>query len=399
MDLIFNMIPLSVPNIAGNEWKYVKECLDTGWVSSAGPFVSRFEEEICSYVGGKFAVGTVNGTAALHIALLVSGIQPNDEVIVPTITFVAPVNVVRYVGAFPVFMDCDEYFNLDVEKLLDFLKNETVQKGDFCYNRGSGRRISAIIPVHVFGNPVNLEPLLPELRKRNIRIIEDATESLGSHYVAGTLSGKYTGTIGSIGCFSFNGNKIITTGGGGMLVTDDEDVARKAKYLTTQAKDDPVRYIHNEIGYNYRLTNVQAAIGLAQLEQLDGFIRRKREIFHLYQQLLANEEHVRFMGYPRYASPNFWLGVMEMDFDSSKHRDSLMECLGIRKIQTRPVWYPNHLQKPFRRMQAYRIEKAPEKVARALNLPSSSSLKDEEVQFVVQSVKDCIRSISSKGDA
>ena len=380
------MIPLSVPHIGGNEWKYVKECLDTGWVSSAGPFVTRFEEEICRYTGAKYAAATVSGTAALHVALLIAGVRPDDEVIVPTLTFIAPVNAVRYVGAYPVFMDCDDYFNMDVEKTLDFLKKETFQKDGFCYNRKTHRRISAVIPVHVFGNPVNLEPLLPVCQEKNIRIVEDATESLGSRYVSGNLAGKFTGTVGDIGCFSFNGNKIITTGGGGMLVTDDGALAEKARYLTTQAKDDPVRYIHNEIGYNYRLTNIQAAMGVAQLEQLDGFIRKKKKFFIQYQQSFRELRSARLLVPPPYAAPNFWLFALELTDVFPLSRDDLMLRLQEKGIQTRPVWFPNHMQKPFRGLQAYRIERAPQKVAKTLNLPSSATLTREEIHTVAGEV-------------
>ncbi|MCK4826699.1 aminotransferase class I/II-fold pyridoxal phosphate-dependent enzyme, partial [bacterium] len=256
------LIPLSVPSIQGNEWKYIKECLDSEWVSSAGKYVDKFEEEICRYTGAKYAVACVNGTAALHVSLKLVGVQPADEVIVPTLTFIAPVNVVRYLNAEPIFMDADDYYNIDAQKTIQFIKNESEFRNGFTYNKKTGKRISAIIPVHVFGNAVNLEELIPICKKRNIKIIEDATESLGTAYTKGKFAGKHTGTIGDIGCFSFNGNKIITTGGGGMIVTNNPGYAQKARYLTTQAKDDKIHYIHNDIGYNYRLTNIQAALGV-----------------------------------------------------------------------------------------------------------------------------------------
>ena len=280
-------LPLSIPNIRGNEWRYVKECLDTGWVSSAGSFVDDFEEGIASYLGSRHAISCVNGTAALHIALLISGIGPGDEVIVPTVTFIAPVNAVRYAGADPVFMDCDDYLNMDAEKTVEFLRKECRLRGGRLYNRKSEKRLSAILPVHVFGNPVDIEPLMAIAARYGLKVIEDATESLGSRYIKGRYKGRMSGAVGDIGCLSFNGNKIITTGGGGMLVTNNKKTAGIARYLTTQAKDDPVKYIHNSLGYNYRLSNIQAALGLAQLEMIDEFIGIKRA------NLASYDRHIR----------------------------------------------------------------------------------------------------------
>ena len=271
------MIPLSVPCLGGNEWKYVKECLDTEWVSTAGKYVERFETDFRAYVGASHAVACVNGTAALQVALRIVGVLPGDEVIVPTLTFIATVNVVKYLGGEPVFMDCDDFYNIDFEKTVDFLQRHTEMKNGNTYNRLTGRRIAAVIPVHIFGNAARLPEFVAICRERNIRIIEDAAESIGTFYDAPDAGKRHTGTIGDIGCFSFNGNKIITTGGGGMVVTNDPDFAEKAKYLTTQAKDDEVRYVHNEVGYNFRLTNVQAAIGVAQLELLPGYLETKRK--------------------------------------------------------------------------------------------------------------------------
>ena len=227
------VIPLSVPSIQGNEWKYIKECLDTEWVSSVGKYVGLFEQRIARYTGAKHAVACVNGTAALHIALNLAGVQPGDEVIVPTLTFISPVNVVKYLSANPVFMDCDRYYNIDAGKVIRFLEKETEFRSGFTYNGSTGRRISAIIAVHVFGNAVFLDELTDVCLKRNIEIIEDATESLGTWYISGKHKGRHCGTVGTLGCLSFNGNKIITTGGGGMILTDNSDLAEKARYLTT----------------------------------------------------------------------------------------------------------------------------------------------------------------------
>ena len=275
-------IPLCVPTLKGDEWKYVKECIDTEWVSSAGKYVDLFEQNISEYTGSKYAVACVNGTSAIQVSLRLAGVLPGDEVIVPTLTFIAPINAIAYNNASPVFMDADNFYNLDAGKTISFINNETVFKDGFTYNKSTNVKVAALLPVHVWGNACWLDELTELCRERNIAIVEDASESLGTFYKEGKYKGKHTGTIGKLGCLSFNGNKIITTGGGGMILTDDEKLAEKAKYLTTQAKDDPVRYIHHEIGHNFRLTNVQAALGVAQLEQLSGFLDRKRDIYRQY---------------------------------------------------------------------------------------------------------------------
>jgi aminotransferase in exopolysaccharide biosynthesis len=378
-------IPLSVPSISGKEWKYVKECLDTGWVSSLGKYVGFFEKKISDYTDSRFTVACVNGTAALHIALIVAGVKPDDEVIAPTLTFIASVNTVKYVGADPIFMDCDDYYNIDAVKTIEFIEDETEVKNGYTYNKKTGKKISAIIPVHVFGNAVNLEKLFSLCKERNIKVIEDATESLGTKYIKGSFSGKYTGTVGDIGCYSFNGNKIITTGGGGMIVTDNEEYAEKARYLTTQAKDDPIRYIHNEIGYNYRLTNIQAAMGVAQLEQLDKFIEIKKKNYEFYKDKISSIEGLKIAGVPVYAQQNHWLYALQIDKGIyGKDREKLMKTLEEKGIQTRPVWQLNHLQKPYRNCQAYKIEKAIKLHKITLNIPCSVGLEKKEIKKILE---------------
>ena len=267
------MISLSVPTFRGNELEYVKQCIKTEWVSTAGQFVSKFEDSISEYTKSKHAVAVVNGTSALHIALKVAGVKEKDEVIAPTLTFIAPINAILYNHATPVFMDCDDYYNIDAEKTIDFIKQKTVYKEGFSYNKTTKNRISAIVPVHVWGNAANLKDLFELCKKRNIATVEDASESLGTFY----NDGAHSGTNGLIGCISFNGNKIITSGGGGMVITDDAKLANTLRYLTTQAKDDSFNYVHNEVGFNYRLTNIQAGLGLGQLEQLPLFLKRKKK--------------------------------------------------------------------------------------------------------------------------
>ena len=379
-----DFIPLSVPSFKGNEWKYIKECLDTEWVSSAGKYVDLFEQKICEFTGAKYAVACVNGTAALQVALRLVGVQPGDEVIVPTLTFISPINVIKYLNAEPIFMDCDDYYNIDVDKTTKFIKEETIFKDGFTYNKTTDRKISAIIPVHIFGNACNMEKLVPICKERNIKIIEDATESLGTTYIKGKFSGKHTGTIGELGCLSFNGNKIITTGGGGMIVTDNEEYTKRAKYLTTQAKDDEVRYIHNEIGYNYRLTNIQAALGVAQLEKLPEYLETKKKNYLIYKNKIDKIKGLYLAETPDYAYNNQWMYALQIDKDLySKDREQLMAYLSENQIQTRPVWYLNHLQKPYKNCQSYEIATAYQLMEKTLNIPCSINLSGKQIIEII----------------
>ncbi len=381
------IIPLSVPSIQGNELKYIKECLDTEWVSSAGKYVDLFEKKITEFTGAQYAIACVNGTAALHIALMLAGIKPKDEVIVPTLTFISPINAVRYCNAHPIFMDADKFYNIDEEKTIDFINKETIFKDGNTYNKETQKCIRAIIPVHVFGNAVYLDELYKICKERNIKIIEDATESLGTKYTKGKFAGKHTGIIGELGCLSFNGNKIITTGGGGMILTDNKDYAEKAKYLTTQAKDDSVRYIHNEIGYNYRLTNIQAALGVAQLEKLPEFIEIKKRNFSIYKEKINEIPGLHLAETPDYAENNHWMYSLQIDKDKyGKDREKLMQYFSEKGIQTRPVWYLNHLQKPYKGYQNYKIEKAVELWENTLNIPCSVNLTNESIYKVLENL-------------
>jgi perosamine synthetase len=383
-DVAARFIPLSVPVIGGNEWTYIKECLDTEWVSSAGKYVEKFEADFAARVGAAHAVACVNGTAALQVALQVVGVRAGEEVIAPTLTFIATVNAARYLGAEPVFMDCDGYFNLDVEKLADFLARATEQRDGRCFNRQTGRRIAAIVPVHVFGNAVRLREIIDLCRPRGIRIVEDAAESLGTAY----LDGPHTGTLGDIGCFSFNGNKIITTGGGGMIVTDNTEYAIRARYLTTQAKDDEVRYIHEEVGYNFRLTNIQAALGVAQLERLPEYLEIKQRNFARYRAGIADIDGLSLVNPPGYARNNLWMYALRIDETRYRtDREGLMAYLKTQGIQTRPVWHLNHLQTPYRQCESWRIERAPQLLADTLNLPCSVNLREEDIDFVLDRLR------------
>jgi perosamine synthetase len=381
-------IPLSVPSINGNEWKYVKECLDTEWVSSAGKYVNLFEQRIAEYTGSKYAVACVNGTSALQISLQLVGVQPDDEVIVPTLTFIAPVNAVVYNNANPIFMDADKYYNIDAEKTIKFILEETAFENGFTYNKITKKRISAIIPVHVWGNACWMDELVDVCFERNISIVEDASESLGTFYTKGKYSGKHTGTIGKLGCISFNGNKIITCGGGGVILTDECDLADKARYLTTQAKDDPTKYIHHEIGYNFRLTNIQAALGVAQLEQLPIYLERKREIHLKYVFEINNLEGLSIAETPGYANNNCWLNILQFDTNIYKNKiESIISKLDEDGIQTRPVWYLNHLQKPYKLSRNFEITMARMLYNISLCIPSSVQLLPHQIIRIIQLLK------------
>jgi len=374
-------IPLSEPEISGNEWKYIKECLDRGWVSSVGNYVNRFEEMVANYVGTKYAVATVNGTSALHVSLIACGVKPDDEVIVPSLTFIASVNVVRYCNANPVFMDCDPYtLCIDVQKVIDFLKKECESRsGGYTYNKNTGRRIKAIIPVHILGHPTDMEPLSEVCKEYNIDVIEDATESLGSEY-----KGKKTGSFGKVGCFSFNGNKIITTGGGGMVVTGDENIAKRIRHLTTQAKCDSFEYEHDEIGYNYRLTNIQAAMGVAQMERLDEFIEIKRINALMYKELLSDLDEVEFLWENEWAKSNFWFYTIRVP---KEHKKPLMEYLLSKGIQVRPIWKIINTLSMYKECQTSTTDNAMKSYETCINLPCSVALKEKEIAFVVENIK------------
>jgi perosamine synthetase len=381
-----SQIPLCVPHLKAREWEYVKQALDTNFISSVGPFVERFERELARAVGTAHAVATVNGTAALHIALLVAGVQPGDEVLLPSLTFVAPANAVRYVGAWPVFLDVEpDYWQLDVEQLRAFIEVECQVTAGVLRNRRTGRRIAAILPVDMLGHPCEMQAIGEIAGRYGIAVVEDATESLGA-----TDAGHPVGSLAPIACFSFNGNKIITTGGGGMIVTDNEAWARKAKYLTTQAKDDPLEHLHNEIGYNYRLTNLLAALGCAQLEQLVSFVDHKRRIAATYAETLASVPGIRLMRERSDARSIFWMYTILVD-ETAFGMDSraLLRELSAKSIQTRPLWCPLHRLQPYRDAQAWNISVAERLYADALSLPCSVGLTLEEARYVA----GCIASI------
>ncbi|MBT6561484.1 MAG: LegC family aminotransferase [Candidatus Scalindua sp.] len=375
-----DLIPLSEPLISGNEWKYIKDCLDTGWVSTVGAYVTRFEEALAGYIGTKYAVATVNGTSALHVSLIACGVQPNDEVLVPALTFISPVNVIHYCNAYPVFMDCNtDTLCIDVQKVVDFIRKECeLRSNGYAYNKETNRRVKAVIPVHIFGHPTDMDMLLDVCVENNIDIIEDATESLGSEY-----KGEKTGSFGKAGCFSFNGNKIITAGGGGMVVTDDDDLSNKIRHLTTQAKRDSFEYDHDEVGYNYRLNNIQAAMGVAQMEKIDEFVQVKRENANYYIELLANIKGLGFLRETEWAKSNYWLFTIKVP---QEHKKPLIDHLLSENIQARPIWKLIHSLPMYSGFQSYQIERAVDAYESCISLPSSVNIKQSEIEYIVNHI-------------
>lgn len=378
-------IALCVPEIRGNEWVYIKECLDTNFVSSVGSFVDRFECELAASMGVRFAVATVNGTAALHIALLTAGVQADDEVLVSTLSFIAPANAIRYAGAWPVFIDAEpEYWQMDTAKAGEWLRTHCHWSAGELRNRVTGRRVSAMIPVHILGHPVDMDPLLELAAEFKLAVIEDATESLGAKY-----RGRTVGALARMACLSFNGNKLLTTGGGGMLLTDDPEIAKRAKYLTTQAKDDSVEFVHGAVGFNYRLTNVQAAMGCAQLEQLDDYLAAKRRIAATYNDAFRGVPGLAPVREAPWAQSALWMYTMLVDeaaFGMSSR--ALLRRLDAGGIQTRPLWQPLHRSPAHAGAQATDCGTAETLNAASLSLPCSVGLTADEQRRVIAEILD-----------
>lgn len=380
-------IPLCAPEIRGNEWNYVKECLDGGWVSSVGDFVVRFEKDLARCTGARFGIATASGTAALHVALLVAGVEPEDEVIVSALTFIAPANAVRYVGAWPVFIDAEpEFWQMDPQKLRDFLQHGCIWRDGALYNRESGRRVRAIVPVHILGHPVDMDPILEAARRYGLVVIEDATESLGATY-----RGKEVGHLGDLACFSFNGNKVITTGGGGIILTDREEWAIRARHLTTQAKSDPLEYIHDEIGFNYRLTNIQAAVGVAQLELLDEYVAAKRQIAARYCEGLAGIRGIELPRQAAWAESIWWLYTIRVrEAEAGTSGRALMQVLQEAGIQSRPLWQPLHLSPAHAASPPRPCPIATQLYREGLSLPSSVGLHPDDQDRVIRAIMETL---------
>ena len=377
-------IRLHEPNISGNEFSYVNECLKDNWVSTSGKYVELFEKKISKYTNSKFSIAVLNGTIALQTSLILSEVLASDEVIVPTITFVATINAIKHTGANPIFMDIDDYLNLDQEKSIEFIKKKTFFKNGYTYNKISRKRIKAIIIVHVFGNAARFEELYNLCEKRNIDVIEDAAESIGTRYTKGKFKNKHTGTIGKLGFISFNGNKTITAGNGGVILTNNKKIAEKARYLITQAKDDPINFIHNNVGYNFKLSNVCAAIGVAQIENLNYFLKKKKKIHEIYKKKINQIDGLEILNCPDYAINNHWLNILKISNKKfNRSVKNLIRDFDKGGIQTRPIWFPNHMQKPFKKYMKYKINKAERIIRNLICLPSSSQLEVKSINKIV----------------
>lgn len=374
------MIPLSVPQLAGNEWQYVKECLDTNWISSAGAFVGKFEEQVAAFTQSPHAIACMNGTAALHVAMRVAGVTADSYVIAPNITFVATCNAISYTGAVPLLVDVDPAsWQLDLDLLEKVLEQDCQPDGaGGLQYKQDGRRISALMPVHVLGNMCDMERLVALAGRFNLPVIEDSTEALGASF-----NGKPAGTFGRFGTCSFNGNKVISTGGGGMVLCADPEDAARLKHLTTTAKTDPLDYFHDEIGYNYRLVNVLAAIGVAQMEQLEGFLKVKQATDDFYRSELAGVGDISFQEITPGVSPNNWL----FTFRTARMR-ALLTYLNANGVQSRPFWTPMN-ELPMFKHCPYHTERQHAKLVHqtAISIPSSSGISAAQRATVVREIK------------
>lgn len=360
--------------------KYVSECIETDWVSSVGAFVDQFEKMTAEFTGAKYAVATSSGTTALHTCLVLLGVNNNDLVIAPDITFVASINSIKYAGASPILIDIDEAtWQMDLTLLEEFLDTETEIREHVCYHKKSGRRIPVIMPVHVLGNMCDMEKLVSIASKYHVTILEDSTEALGSYYQR-----KHAGTFGLLGTLSYNGNKIITTGGGGMIITDDEKLAKRAKHLTTQAKADSFEYFHDEIGYNYRMVNTAAAMGVAQMEQLPLFLKRKKEIIAMYKDRLENVGDIIFQEVNVGANPNWWMPTIR-----TTKQKQLLNILNGNKMQSRPLWIPMNQLPMFSDDLFINQNNISQKIYKeCLSIPCSTNIKDEELEDVAKIIKE-----------
>ncbi|MGO8921295.1 MAG: LegC family aminotransferase [Stellaceae bacterium] len=366
--------PLHQPRFAGKEWDYVKECLDSTFVSSVGSFVTRFEQQMAAAAGTAHAIAVINGTAALHVSLLLAGIGPGDEVLAPALTFVATANAIRYCGALPHFVDSDPVtLGVDPERLAAYLRDVAERRGDGVVNRRTGRRLGAIVPMHTFGHPVDMEPLLALAAEWDLPVIEDATESLGSRY-----KGKPTGCWSQLAAFSFNGNKIVTTGGGGAIATDDARLAQAAKHLTTTAKlAHPWAFVHDQVGFNYRMPNLNAALGCAQLEQLPAFLAAKRTLAERYRRALTGLPGVEFVAEPPHARSNYWLNALLLDEQHADQRERLLQRCNEAGLACRPAWTLMHHLPMFRDCPRMELPVAESVERRLVNLPSGAGLAPE----------------------
>ena len=387
-------IPLSIPNIEGNEKTYVDDALEQGWVSTGGAYIIKLEQEMAKFLHTDNVVACQSGTSALHLSLVEADVKPGDVVLVPPLTFIAAVNPVKYQFATPVFIDCDDSLCMDPVKLHSFCEEECLWDGDVL--RYKDAVVKALVVVHVFGNMADMESIMEIAEKFNLKVIEDASEALGTHYTEGKYAGKYAGTIGDYGAYSFNGNKIITTGGGGAITARKSETVDHLRYLSTQAKNDPHYYIHDEIGYNYRMTNLQAALGVAQMEKLVEFIKRKQRNYDLYKREFANFDFVEMMPFREGTHSNKWFYSLKIDrMRISATMREIITALEKEGIQTRAIWGLINKQKPYAEEETYKLEKAPYYAERILNIPSSTQISEEEIKYVADKVKRLLKELAN----
>lgn len=380
------VIPLSIPNFEGNERIYVDDAIDRGWVSTGGAYITEFEKKLAAFLHTDIVCACQSGTSALHLSLVEAGVVPGDIVLVPPVTFIAAVNPVRYQFAEPVFIDCDDSLTMDPIKLRRFCEEKCEKAdGQLVHN---GKIVRALMAVHVFGNMADMEAIMDVAEKYSIKVVEDATEALGSRYTEGRYAGRYAGTIGHFGAYSFNGNKIITTGGGGAITAQKSETVNHMRYLSTQAKDDPHYYIHNEIGYNYRMTNLQAALGVAQMEELEMFIERKHKNYDLYKELFKDFELGELLPFRSGTYSNQWF--YSLNIDRTKVKAAMREIINklqTHGIETRAIWGLINEQLPYIKDECFELEKAPYYATRILNIPASTQLKEDDIRFAAEKVK------------
>lgn len=383
-------IGLSIPNLEVEPiLENLRECLKSGWISTGGRFITEFENKMAKYVGVDEAVGIQSGTAGLHTALRVLGVERGEEVIAPTLTFIAAVNPITYLGAEPVFIDCDDTFCMDPLKLEKFCREECEIRGEHLYNKKTNKCIKALVVVHVFGNMADMEKIVDIAKEYKLKVLEDSTEALGTYYTEGRYKGKYAGTIGDMGVYSFNANKIITTGGGGMVVSNDKELLDRVRFLSVQAKTNPLYFIHDEIGYNYRMLNLQAALGTDQIDRLEGFIETKIKNFERYKKAIENIEGLELMPFNKGIRANHWFYSLLVDKEKyGLNKDELLIKLNEAGIQTRPIWGLIHQQKPYVNHEAYMMEKSTYYIDMILNIPCSTNLAEREVDIVIEKLKE-----------
>tara|TARA_B110000014_G_scaffold263908_1_gene262357 strand:+ start:3295 stop:4452 length:1158 start_codon:yes stop_codon:yes gene_type:complete len=378
-----NITNLHEPILEKKDFISLKKCFESGWISSGGPYEEKFENLLKNKIKAKYISAVINCTSALQISLNLAGVKSNHEVLVPTITFVSTINAVLYNNADPLFMDVDNYFNLDEKKTIEFINNETFFKNGRSYNKKTKKIISAVVVVHTFGNAAQIDKLYSLCKKKKIQIIEDAAGSLGAKYKKGNFKSKYTGTIGLIGCVSFNGNKIITSGGGGAIITSNKNILKKFKHLINQSKVDTINFIHDQIGFNMRISNLHASIGFSQLKKLEKFILRKKKIHELYSEKINKINGLKILPVPDYCKSNYWLNILEFDPKIYKlKKKQIIKKLKQNKINVRSIWYPNHLQKPFKKYNSFKITRALKKVNNSICLPSSVNLNKKIINKI-----------------